>query len=157
MSICPGLLDSGNAVDSYGWEGDQKCTEFCEEGWFAQNSSRLCQSYCPLDEYGDIHQRRCVQDCDQAIPEFADNTTNLCVGTCPETPDMFADLDLFVCVENCPADLWAANLSRACEADCEPMFADNYTRRCVWYCPAHLDTYADNETFRCVDRCPEDS
>ena len=69
---------------------------------------------------------------------------------------MFADLDTFTCVESCPSEFWASNMSRECVQDCEPMFADNYTKRCVWHCPSHLMTYADNDTFRCVEECPDD-
>jgi hypothetical protein len=37
------------------------------------------------------------------------------------------------------------------------MYSDNYTGRCVWYCPVNLFTYADNYTHSCVQRCPNAS
>jgi hypothetical protein len=46
-------------------------------------------------------------------------------------------------------------MTRECVQDCTPMYADNYTGRCVWYCPVNLYTYADNVTHSCVAVCPD--
>ena len=73
-----------------------------------------------------------MEHCDQTLPEFADSTTNKCVAECPELPEMFAESLTYTCVEVCPTDHWATNLTkRECVQDCEPMYADNHTGRCV--------------------------
>lgn len=118
VNRCPGLIESGNQVDTYGFELDHTCKSQCDEGWYAQNTSRLCAKFCPIGEYADTHIRHCVLDCNRLLPEYADNTTNKCVSTCPDLPDMFAENDTFTCVETCPPNYWASNMTRECVQDC---------------------------------------
>ena len=64
----------------------------------------------------------------------------------------------YSCIDSCPLGTWACNITRECKIQCtavEPkQFADNYTGRCVLYCPRNLDTYADNISLSCVFFCP---
>lgn len=84
---------------------------------------------------------------------FADNSTYTCVSPCPITPGVN-----YSCVNACPLGTWACNLTRECKTKCGAaspnQYADNYTGRCVLYCPTNLDTYADNLSLSCVSRCP---
>lgn len=111
--------------------------------------------------------------CDGQRREYADNSTNKCIGTCPLLPDTFADNSTYACVhpcpitpgtnysciDSCPLATWACNVTRECKTKCSvttPLqFADNYTGRCVRFCPRNLDTYADNLSLSCVARCPD--
>ena len=45
---------------------------------------------CPNGEYGDIHLKICVDECEFNNSEYKDNSTNMCVEECPDVPSMFA-------------------------------------------------------------------
>ena len=114
VTTCP-------TVPSYfGYDPDDECVEECPEGYFADESTRLCVEACPLStkQYGDI-------------------STNYCVDQCPMIPDLFGQ-DLNdgnrTCVEECE----------------EGLFADPLTRTCVELCPFTEGYYGNNDDNRCV-------
>lgn len=41
--------------------------------------------------------------------------------------------------------------------NCNPLYADNYTRTCVAPLSCSLGYYADNATYRCVPYCPNNT
>ena len=45
---CPGKLNlTTRIVDTFGYEYNSTCVDFCVTPFFSQNSTRLCVLYCP--------------------------------------------------------------------------------------------------------------
>ncbi len=67
----------------------------------------------------------------------------------------------------CPQNYWGEPVNRLCTnvpagnflcyLDCNPLYADNYTRTCVSALQCSFGFYADNSTWKCVPYCPAGS
>lgn len=58
----------------------------------------------------------------------------------------------------CPSGTWGRNTSsRTCvntTSQCNPLFADDYTRQCVAANNCPYGTWAETTNYRCVSYCP---
>lgn len=62
------------------------CVATCDDGYFADSSTRLCVQVCPQipSYFGRIDNKRCVAECPGGT--FADNDTRQCVTDCTTSP-----------------------------------------------------------------------
>ena len=57
------------------------------------------------------------------------------------------------CVDNCPKDTWGQPTTRTCVKttnQCNPNYANDYSRTCVTAANCPFGTFADNATYDCV-------
>jgi hypothetical protein len=61
------------------------------------------------------------------------------------------------CVITCPSSTWARTSSRTCvntTLQCDPDFANDYSRSCVAALDCPFGTFGDPDTWSCVTYCP---
>jgi len=116
--------------------GENLCVATCPgPNRFA--SSGTCVEICPSGQYGDITNWQCTTFC--TSPNWGLESYNR------------------KCVPTCPSDTWARLTTRTCVTttlQCNPLYADNYTRSCVAASSCPFGTFANPLTYSCVTYCP---
>ncbi len=128
----------------------------CSLGWWAENVTQMCQTYCikassPNNisgaSVGDPSTQVCQTGCTGGL--FADFVAGLCVSSCI-TNNTYADVySSYTCVTACNIagfTPWADNNTWTCVSSCNTTgiakaVRDNTTWQCVFECPPNY--YAD--------------
>ena len=163
--------------------GTKTCIDKCIDPNYGDTDLYMCVPVCPEGYFGENTTRLCLGNCN-SVTALAEDQNNLCVARCSNAPVRhFADWVNKQCVLalDCPIDAngdqtYARNASQTCEAACiTGEWADPTTMRCVATCPtgyygddstgkrvcmtscAGLYRYRDNSTKTCVDICPSEN
>lgn len=175
VSTCPNTyLDSGTYVT---FASGRYCVAYCPSGTWADSPTASCVSSCtnasfPLMD-NSTGVNLCVATCPKpnrfalngycidvcTSPKYGDVTTATCVPTCPP-PYWGVQNYNRKCVLVCPTGTWARTTDRVCvntTAQCNPNYANDYTRKCDTAANCPFGTFADNGTWHCVTYCPNNS
>lgn len=127
------------------------CKNSCSQNLYADNSTRLCVSVCPISPYlfGENGTYTCVENC-LVSSQFKYIAGRMCVVNCPS--GTFRDNNTRVCEYTCTNYTYADSNTSYCVSNCTPRYSYDPTHLCVSSCSSPY--YKDPTTYKCVITCP---
>lgn len=172
VPVCPHTYLDNGIYRTYA--SGRYCVPYCPSGTWADPATAICVSTCtnasfPLmdNSTGEnlcvrscpppnrfAHSGTCIEICPATL--YGDIITQVCTGIC-SAPNWGLESYNRKCVARCPSDTWARSSSRTCvntTLQCNPNYANDYSRACVTALNCPFGTYADPTTYHCVTYCP---
>lgn len=137
------------------------CQNFCPNGSYALDTTRICVLNCGTGNFGDPLTGRCYNSSLNCSDGYFGNTvSNLCVLPlyCQNVLGLhyYADNTTKMCIPKCTSPNYGYNTTWYCMAKCfNPLYAENTTAMCVIQSDCGLFNYsfADSQINVCVTQC----